>query len=821
MLRNYWRIAWRSLARNKVYAFINLLGLALGICGCLVLFLITSYEFSFDDRHPEGDRVYRIVGDRVDPTGVSGFLNSPYDDLAGFETQIAGFEATAGVHPYRLKIAVGPKTFDNRVPGSNSSTTVFTTSGWFQVFRYEWLAGSPGSLDVPNHVVLTQSRARLYFGDLPVDKMIGRTVTYADSLTVEVTGIVRDYSGNTDLGQTDFLSVTTATNSFLKQDIPTADWSSLQPHRGMAFIRLLPGVEPAAVNARFADYIGKHVHFRNPGARLTMYLQPLKDLHFTRDFHRGDDGDSWRKPYLPTLYAMMGVAVFILLIAAVNFINLSTAVSMSRAREVGVRRVMGSRKVNIRVQFLLETLLVTVFAGVLAILLVNPMLALFSDYVPEGVHFHLWSWRTLGFLAGMTLVTTLLAGLYPAWILSSYNPVITLKASATTAGGRQGVGLRRGLIVFQFAVSLLFIIGSLVVGRQIAYMNHADKGFNTDRVLTVTDWFDPAEKLQVYAQSIKGIPGVEKLLLQGTAPMGFAQNMDNFMFTPTHGELHMVSAHMGNEDYLPFYEMRLVAGRNVLPGDSLRELVINETLARQMGAPTPAGAVGRSLYTMNMDGSVGRPLPVVGVVADFHVSSFHDPIPPVVIENLAARKNSIAIKLAPEEKDSKAVAAVIAQLEARWKEQFPADRSFQSAFLDESISWLFGQEKKTVWLVNMAMGLTIFISCMGLFGLGLFTTRRRAKEISIRKVLGARVGSIVGLLSRDFALLVALAFFIATPLAWWATHQWLQDFVYRTKLDWWVFALAGLGALAVALVTVSVQAVRAALMNPVVHLRNE
>jgi hypothetical protein len=278
---------------------------------------------------------------------------------------------------------------------------------------------------------------------------------------------------------------------------------------------------------------------------------------------------------------------------------------------------------------------------------------------------------------------------------------------------------------------------------------------------------------------------------------------------------------MGNEEYLPFYEMRLVSGRNVLPGDSLRELVINETLARQMGYPLPAGAVGKSLYTMNMDGSVGRPLPVVGVVADFHVSSFHDPIPPVVIENVAARKNSIAIKLAPDEKDSKAVAAVIARLEARWKEQFPADRPFQSAFLNESISWLFGQEKKTAWLVNMAMGMTIFISCMGLFGLGLFTTRRRAKEMSIRKVLGARVISIVGLLSREFALLVALAFLIATPLAAWATYEWLQDFVYRTTLDWWIFALAGLGALAVALLTVSVQAVRAALVNPVVHLRNE
>jgi hypothetical protein len=275
---------------------------------------------------------------------------------------------------------------------------------------------------------------------------------------------------------------------------------------------------------------------------------------------------------------------------------------------------------------------------------------------------------------------------------------------------------------------------------------------------------------------------------------------------------------MGNSEYIPFYKMHLLAGRNVLPGDSLRELVINETLARQMGCPSPNQAVGRMLYGINADGSIGKPYPIVGVVADFHVSSFHDPIPPVVIENVMERKNSIAIKLSAAQKDTK---AILGQLEMQWKAQFPADRSFQSAFLDESISSLFGQEKKTAWLINRAMGVTIFLSCMGLFGLGLFTIRRRTKEISIRKVLGASITAITTLIGKDFALLVGLAFCIATPLAWWATHRWLQDFVYRTTLDWWIFALAGLGALLIAMLTVSFQSIRAAMVNPVTHLRNE
>ncbi|GGA98175.1 FtsX-like permease family protein [Puia dinghuensis] len=826
MLKNYWLIAWRTIGRNKIYTFINILGLALGICGCLVLFLITNYEFSFDRHHPDGDRIYRIVGDMQEGSGEQHFMNSPYDDLAGFETQIPGFAATAGVHGYSGKISVPrvgqpPASFDNHITGTmHMHNTVFTWPGYFDIFRYEWLAGSAGSLNRPNNVVLTESRGKLYFGDISPDSMIGKTVVYDDSLPVHVSGIVRDWKGNTDLGYTDFLSVTTATHSFLKQRIPTADWSSLQPHRSMAFVKLSSGVRPEQINARFAAYIKAHVKLMQAGSRLTMYLQPLNDLHYTPDFHRGDDGDGWRKPYLPTLYAMMGVAIFVLLIAAINFINLSTAQSMSRSKEVGIRRVMGSRQRNIRFQFLVETLVVTLFSTLIAILLVNPVLALFHDYVPEGVHFRVLQLSTLGFLFAMTVFTTLLAGFYPAWVLSTYDPVESLKGAALSPG-RGRIGLRRALIVFQFVVSLIFIIGALVIGKQINYMNHADKGLDTDRVLTLNDWNDAPQKLQVYVNSVKSVPGVEKVLLQGTAPMGFAQNMDFFSFMPTGNEMHMVSAHMGNNEFIPFYKMRLLAGRNMLPGDSMRELVINVTMSRLMGCKTPQQALGRMLYAQAPQGGVGKGYPVVGVIADFHVSNFHEAIPPVVIENVVERKNSIAIKLSASEKDTRAVKAVIDRLEAVWNAQFPADRAFRSAFLDESITGLFDQEKKTAWLINLAMGVTIFISCMGLFGLGLFTVRRRAKEISIRKVLGASVTSITALLSRDLALLVGIAFCIATPLAWMATHRWLQDFAYRTELSAWIFAVAGLAALTLALLTVGVQAARAGRANPVNALRSE
>jgi putative ABC transport system permease protein len=825
MLKNYWTIAWRNITRNKVFTTINILGLALGICGCLVLYLITSYEFSFDRHRPDGDRIYRIVGERRSPDGEEGFMNSPYDDVAGFETQIPGFESKAALFGCGFKISIPqagqpPKEFENHIANSlYQHSAIFTWPSFFDVFPYQWLAGSARTLDRPNNVVLTESRARLYFGNLTPAGMIGKIVLYDDSLPVRVSGIVRDYAGNTDIGYTDFLSITTAPHSSLKNRIPKADWSSMSPHQSMAFVKLDKGIRPEQINARLAAFVKTHVKFHRPGTSITFYLQPLNNLHFTPDFHRGDDGDGWRKPYMPTLYAMMVVAVFILLIAVVNFINLSTAQSMSRAKEVGIRKVMGGLKANIRVQFLTETLIMTVFSVVLAVLLVGPVLALFRDYVPEGVHFHPQSPATLVFLIGLTLLTTLLAGFYPAVVMSGYIPVLSLKGTAS-GGGKGGLNLRRALIVFQFTISLLFITGALVIGKQIAYMHHADKGFDTDRVLTINDWGDPPQKLGTFANSIRNIPGVDKVLLQGTPPMGFAQNMDMFATKPDVADLRGISAHMGNEDYIPFYQMRLVAGRNMFHSDSLRELVINVTMTKLMGCRTPQEALGRMLYAAGPQGGIGKGYPVVGVVADFHVSSFHEAIPPAVIENVPERKNSIAIKLAASEHNDKAVQSIIAGIEKNWKQQFP-DNPFQSAFLDESITWLFEQEKNTAWLVNMAMGVTIFISCMGLFGLGLFTTRRRSKEISIRKVMGASVAAITTLLSKDFALLVGLSFCIATPLAWFATNSWLQDFAYRTPLSWWVFVAAGVMALGVALLTVGWQAVRAARANPVKHLRTE
>ncbi|HEX4372645.1 MAG TPA: FtsX-like permease family protein, partial [Puia sp.] len=588
-------------------------------------------------------------------------------------------------------------------------------------------------------------------------------------------------------------------------------------HQSMAFVKLEKGTTAETINDRFAKFIKENVKLKRPGTSLTMYLQPLSDIHFTKELRRGDDGDDFRKAHMPTLYSLMGVALFILIIATVNFINLSTARSIQRAKEIGVRKVLGGTKKNITFQFLTETFVFTFIAVIISVLLVDPMLSLFKDYIPEGIIFHFFRSSTIIFLLIVTLFTTLLAGFYPARILASYLPVLSLKGTAFQKG-KEKIDLRKALIVFQFTISIIFIVIAIVMGKQMNFMKSADKGFNTDAIITLNKWRDQSGKLNVLAQNIKHINGVENVLWQGNAPMGFAQMTSTYKFKGKQDLTMQPLLEEGDDGYIPFYQMKLIAGRNIAHGDSLKELVVNETLARTIGFENPKDAIGKQLYSVEPSGE--KAYAIVGVVADFHQGSFHDAIQPAIIADQSQYKNSIAIKLSISEKSTKDVKAILSSIEKEWKKIF-SESSFDYSFLNESNSWLYGQEEKTAWLVNVAMGITIFISCMGLFGLGMFTAERRTKEIGIRKVLGASVANIAAMLSKDFVMLIIISIVIASPVAYYFMHQWLNDFVYRTNISWWVFALAGFSAIFIGLVTISFQAIKAAVANPVKSLRTE
>jgi putative ABC transport system permease protein len=823
MLKNYWMVAWRSLIRNKMYSLVNMLGLSLGICACLAIYLITRHELSYDNFHPDRDRIYCV--DAVMHGGHWNCVPGPMPEA--MRREMTGFETVAAYQTCQASVTIPggpnqkPKHFDD------AGSIAIAEPQYFNIFRYQWLSGNAAtSLAMPNSVVLTADKARQYFGNMAPGEVIGRTIYYRDSLAATVTGVVADWTGNSDFNFGQWLSYTTIPVSFLKDEITLDSWDRLD-RSSHVITKLAKGVKPAQVNAQFTAFAKRHF---GPKPAFAGSLLPLQGSHFHPEY-----GGTGPKASLPVLYTLMAVAGFILLLAIVNFVNLSTAQSMRRAREIGVRKVLGGSRRGIAMQFFTETLVLTAAAVGLATFMVQPVFSLFADLIPAGIHFRP-DGATLLFLLLVIALTTLLAGFYPAKVLGSYLPTVTLKGITTAPGSGKGA-LRRGLIVFQFTISLLFIIATVVIGAQLRYVLHADLGFKTDAIITLGGPRDftvanstfasdkarlrqrPADetgKTVVLMDKIRQLAGVQQVIREAKPPMD--QMHSGFGGGGLKGSNEQpfdISLHYGDANYLPFYGMKLVAGRNLLPGDSSRELLISEACAHALGFADVSKAIGRQVEV-----GPGDAYPVAGVVADFYESSFRQATWPVIIQHNIRKERTIAVKIAAKGMAAGELKTLISNIEENWKVIFPG-KPFGYSFLDESIANMYADDLRTERLTNVAMGITVFISCLGLLGLAIFSTGRRAREIGIRKVLGATVPGIIAMLCKETVLLITLALLIASPLAWYFMHGWLQGFAYRTTLSGWMFVAAGGAAIAIALLTVGLQAMKAATANPVKSLRTE
>ena len=816
MLKNYFKTAWRSLLRNKVNTTINVLGLTLGIAVCLIIFLLVRFELSYDKFHPDGDRIYRIVANSAGPDGERqfGFVTTALPDAA--RAEISGFENVAAFDNLNSPVSVPRAGRENQVfdavkQGEGASPIVIVEPQFFDIFHYRWLAGNAATaLKDPFRVVLSEKEATKYFGAQSPDRWLGRQLIYRDSLTVTVSGIVADWDQHSDYAFQDFISFPTIAASFLRDEFEIS-WG-MWDYDAQSIVKLASGVTKAQVERQLPAFMARH----KVGPKeftMALALQPLADIHFNEKYV----DDFARKASLPTLYGLAAIAAFIQLIAAINFINLATAQSVQRAREIGVRKVLGGRRPAIVLQFLSEALLIVLFAAVLALLLAAPLLAAVQSLLPREVRLEVFQGSTFLFLAITTLVTCLLAGLYPARVLSAYQPALSLKGQGIQQLNRKSY-LRKALIVFQFSVSLIFIIGTLIVGRQIHYVLNTDLGFDHDAIVIIRANQDrPNHKRAVLAQKFRELPDVQLVARHMEAPTAkghpgtfieMAGNADN-------GKRVMASFDMCDTEYIRVYGMHILAGRNLFPSDTIHEFLINETCAQQLGFRHPADALGH-LVEVGMNHGSG---PVVGVIRDFHSKSMHEPITPFFMSTNEGAERDISVKLATSGQSVGHLSAVLARLEKAWKEVYPT-KKFEYSFFDETIAWLYEKEEKTARIMNIAMGMAIFIACMGLFGLAAFVAEQRTKEIGIRKVLGATVVNIVAMLSRDFVRLVVIAIVIASPVAWWFMHQWLQDFVYRVPISWWIYGVAGAGAILIALLTVSAQAIRAATTNPVESLRS-
>jgi putative ABC transport system permease protein len=816
MFKNYFKVAIRNLVKNKVFSAISMLGLAIGVSACLLIYIVIHFELSYDNFHPDKNRIFRVVTQIKNASSKINSISTVPDPAAKvIRLSISGLESVAMFHIYDTKVAIpeGDKILRRFFPtagGEAASSVILTEPQYFEIFKYQWLDGNPvTALSEPFRVVLTENEARKYFGKIPLDQIMGKRIIYNDSLNLRVTGIIKDWNQNTDFKFKDFISYSTIHLSFLKDQGNWDNWGGWNSNT-QVFAKISDHATPATINPQFTSIVNTYLH-HYPGEQVQFMLQPLRDLHFNGDF----SDEYSRKAHLPTLYGLMAIAAFILIIATINFVNLSTAQSIQRAKEIGIRKVLGSSRKTIVIQFFCEIFVLTLLAVGLSILVMKPLLYLFHDLLPPGIDLSIYNSSTVIFLLLLTLATSLLAGFYPAKILSSYLPVISLKGEGSHQVSHGGY-LRRVLIVFQFTVSLVFIIVTLVIGNQIRFMLNQDMGFDKNAIINInTDGNYAQARETVLANRIKGLTEVQQVSRNEGPPADLNHNGTSISYNKVELNTEVLGA---DENYIPLYQLKIIAGRNLLPSDTIRELVINSSCAKGLGFNQPEEALGKLVEFGFGNGPVDVKRPIVGVVADFHSKSLHDPIKPVAITEDNGR--TIAIKLRSPNQHPQEFQATMGQIRKAWKSVYLND-PFEYRILDDQIAKFYDSYRKTDHIMNTAMVVAIFISCMGLFGLAAFTAAQRRKEIGVRKVLGASVGGIVALLSSDFLKLVLLSIVLASPVAWYFMSNWLNDFAYRINLSWWIFILAGAMALLIALVTVIFQAIKAAVANPVKSLRTE
>jgi putative ABC transport system permease protein len=816
MFKTYLLVAYRNFIRNKIFSLINVLGLSIGISASLVIFLIVHYDFSFDKFENNRDRIYRVVTDVQVPGNVYHNPGVPIPMPDAVRKEVPGVEDVIGFHQFNGDGNVTIRKKDNEKPLiiKNQSALVLVDKSYFKLVPYQWLAGSmQTALEEPLRVVLTADRAKTYFPSIPYTDMIGKQVTYDDSIVTTVSGIVKELSHNTDFIFKEFISQATIPATGWKGNYGWNNWGNINGSSQL-IIKLSPNVSPKNIQSQIQSFEAKYNKIDKNSLR-TYQLQPFDDIHFNPIYSTFGDHTAHK----PTLYGLLIVAAFLLLLACINFINLTTAQSSQRAKEIGVRKTLGSSATQLIFQFLTETFLLTIISLFISILITPILLKVFADFIPADLHFDLLHQPYLiSFGLLLTFVVALLAGTYPALVLSRFKPVSVIKnqSNSSNTSGRKAL-LRKGLTLSQFMIAQIFTMATLIAVKQIHFMINKDMGFKKDAIINVYTPFlwnrtgKQDTRRMLLLNEIKQIPGVQLVSLAGGPPAENGWSSDEFKYNDGKKELVTeVNMKNGDSNYLKLYQIKILAGRNIRASDTTNEYVINETYMHILGFQKPDDVLNKRVNNM----------PIIGVMSDFNQESLHSPIKPMVYSSEMGNSWELHIALKQNDAEGNSWKATIAAIGKAYKKIFP-ESDFSYEFLDESIAKFYQAEQHVSGLLKWAAGLAIFISCMGLLGLVMFTTNQRTKEIGVRKVLGASVGQIVSILSKDFLRLVFIASVVATPLAWWAMKKWLDDFAFKTTVNWWVFVVSIAGMILIALFTLSIQTIRAASANPVESLRAE
>jgi putative ABC transport system permease protein len=814
MLKSYFKTAFRSLGRNRNYTIINIAGMAVGIAVCMMIFLIIQFHTSFESSHPKKDRIYRVLTEfhHGDAATISYGKDVPYPMPLGLKTAFPQIEQVAPIFASQndqLSLldnnGTPVKTFKEQ------RGVFFTSPSFFKMFDFPLLAGSYTSLEDPNNVLLTKEIAEKYFDDWKT--AIGKTIKLESgghifehgSDRLKVSGILATIPANTDLQLKLVVSFGTGiTGDFMSS---STDWDGTTTNFG-CYVLLPPDVSVDKFNQQLGAYSRK---VKSSGNKDSHILQPLSAVHY--DTQTGNYSNKTISPELVKVLWL--IAAFILLIACVNFINLSTAQAINRAKEVGVRKVLGSNKAQLQTQFIIETFLIVTSAVILATVVTSLALPFVNQLLELSFSFNtLNKPAIILFLLTVTIVVTALAGFYPSIVLSRFNPIHALK-SKLTANTTRGISLRRGLVVFQFIIAQVLIIGTFIIVQQMNYFMEQPLGFDKNAIVNVPFRVDSLRisRLDHLKEQLLSINGVQAVNFSSNTPVEDANDMwSPFKFDRAIKEADFKAiTKFADNEYVPTYKLQLIAGRNLKPSGMTREFLVNESFVKSLGLKKPEDILNKEISIW--DDQIK--CPVVGVLKDFNDRSFHHDLAPLLITTNMTMYNQAGIKLATTN-----ISSTLQSVKGIFEQTFP-NFVYEYRFLDDKVESFYKQENQLAQLYKIFAGISIFLSCLGLYGLASFMAAQKIKEVGIRKVLGATAGSIVYLFSKEFIILIAIAFGIASPIAWYFMHQWLQNYAYRINISWWLFAAGGLVAIIIALATISFQAIKAAVANPVKSLRSE
>ncbi|UZR97650.1 ABC transporter permease [Chondrinema litorale] len=795
MLKNYFLIAFRNLTKHKVFTYINIAGLTLGITCALFILLIVKFELSFDTYHTKADRIYRVItGSRPDDP-VSYHAGTPHGLAPVLKEEFPEVEKVAVIK--RINSQKRQFKIDNDIV--KLSNSYFVSPEFFEVFDYEWINGNPEkSLSEQGQMVITESIAKTYFdGDA-----LGKRVRMNNEYDLVVSGIIKDLPKNTD----NPFEVAVSHATYAASDDYDKEYSPSHSSGYHTYVLLKENADNKALDAKFPAMIEKYNGKEVAEKFLAHVLQPMSDVHFNEIWSNGNFKNQITSK--KSIWTIALIGLFILLIACINFINLTTAQAGKRAKEVGVRKVMGSSRKQLIFQFMGESFTLTLVATILSVVLTSILLPYLKTLLEINLDEQLlFSNDVILGLVIQCVVVSLLAGFYPAMVLSGYKPVSIFKANQSS-NNFGALWLRKGLVVFQFTITQVLIIATIVVVSQQNYFRTTSLGFNKQAVLIVDLPEYDESKADFIRNKLSQYPQIEGVSFSLNAPSAASNKWFNLFWhesDPDKGR--QVEMKPVDDKYLEVYDIPLLAGAPLRDGDS--SILVNEAFVKEIGFTKPEEAIGE-MVTCG-----GKNIFIKGVVKDFHTLSLHEKIYPVMLVDLKHQFQLASFKI-----DLKNAGEAISAIEDQWQELFP-EYYMNYRFVDDDIETWYDQERRTSRFLTLFAGIAIFIGCLGLYGLISFITGQRTKEVGIRKVLGASAQHIIYLFSKEFALLIALAFIIAVPIAYYFMNNWLNTFTYKIDMSWWIFAIAAISGVLIAGFTIGFKSIKTALTNPIDSLRNE